>query len=213
MNKLKFLSFLPRTISSCESQVRTCITNSTQTLAHKSKIFHQRNPLISNCLIYGSITGLTEFSQQTVQHKILPALREEEKNSYDVPSLLRYTSLGCLVFGPVLHYWYRWLDRKYPSTALNVIVKKVSLDLVVLGIPLYAFFYVFINLLEGNTAQQIKKELDSKLLITFLAGAGFWMPAQALNFRYIPAAGRILYISICTFVEVNILALIKKTDI
>eukprot|EP00088_Acartia_fossae_P045040 TRINITY_DN4813_c0_g1_i4.p1 TRINITY_DN4813_c0_g1~~TRINITY_DN4813_c0_g1_i4.p1 ORF type:complete len:229 (+),score=24.83 TRINITY_DN4813_c0_g1_i4:98-784(+) len=220
--KKGFLSIFPRTILSYSRSRRLLSRHRGdgengkkglgKIVVNKVSKFHHDYPLASNCIVYGGITGFTEFTQQTVQYKLVPYWKEQEVKNYDKSSLMRYTSLGCVVFAPVLHYWYRFLDTKYPANTTKVVMKKVGLDLVVLGAPLYAAFYAFICALEGYKAQDIIKELKSKLLATLAAGAVFWIPAQTVNFRYVPPTGRILYISVCTFVEVNILSVLKKMD-
>lgn len=42
--------------------------------------------------------------------------------------------------GPLLHYWYIWLDKVYPGKALNTLVKKVVVDQLVAS-PTLAMWY------------------------------------------------------------------------
>ena len=89
----------------------------------------------------------------------------------------------------------------------------MGLDTAVLGLPLYSAFYIVLNLLEGKRWHETKNELKVKLLPTFVLGAGFWIPAQTINFRFIPPHMRVSYIAFCTFIELNILAFIKHLDV
>jgi Mpv17-like protein len=43
-------------------------------------------------------------------------------------------------------------------------------------------------------------------------GLLFWVPAQVINFLYLAPHMRVVYIALCTFVEVNILCLLKRMD-
>jgi Mpv17-like protein len=52
----------------------------------------------------------------------------------------------------------------------------------------------------------------TKLIPTLVLGLLFWVPAQILNFLYLPPHMRVVYIALCTFVEVNILCLLKRMD-
>ena len=44
-------------------------------------------------------------------------------------------------------------------------------------------------------------------------GLLFWVPAQALNFAVLPTRLRVTYVGLCTYVEVNILAVMRRIDI
>ena len=154
-------------------------------------------PLITNCLVSGSMSGMAEFSQQTLIYKVFPKKCNEQK--YHMASILWYTVLGAVVFSPVLHFWYWWLDRIMPGIG-------------VFGVPYNTAFYVLLNIMAGETTQASLAELRQKLVPTMLTTAVFWVPAQVANFRYVPPRLRIVYMAGCTFVEFNILALFKKWD-
>ena len=50
---------------------------------------NRTHPLVSSCLTYGSLTGLAEFSQQTILLKLYPASRNEPTQKYDLLSVAR----------------------------------------------------------------------------------------------------------------------------
>merc|ERR1719391_694652 len=162
-----------------------------------------RRPLTTNCILYGSLSGLAEFSQQTV-------IKEKEK--YNVKTVGHYTLLGGGVFGPVIHFWYRWLDRVLPGTAARTIAKKVALDISVFAVPYYTTFYLSLNFLSGSQFQESFSELKLKLIPTILTSTAFWLPAQTVNFRFVRPRYRVLYLAGCTFIEFNILAVFKRLD-
>ena len=168
------------------------------------------SPLATNCLVYGSISGMAEFSQQTLVYKVFP--EENKRQKYNVASIFRYTVLGGAVFSPTLHFWYRWLDRCLPGTAVTTVVKKVVIDVGLFAIPYYTVFYVLINVMAGESIQVAWDELKKKLFPTMAATAVFWVPAQIVNFRLVPPRLRVVYMALCTFVEFNILAVFKKWD-
>ena len=167
-------------------------------------------PLMTNCLVYGSMSGMAEFSQQTLLYKVFP--KKEERQKYNGASVLQYSVVGGCVFSPTLHYWYRWLDRVVPGAGGGAVVRKVVLDIVVFGAPYYTVFYTLLNTMAGESLQTSVSELEDKLLPTMLTTGVFWLPAQIINFRFVQPRMRIIYLAACTFVEFNILALFKKWD-
>ena len=58
--------------------------------------------------------GLAELSQQTVLYK-LSTQSGDKKDKYDLRSVGNYVAVGGGVFAPVLHFWYKWLDRVMPG--------------------------------------------------------------------------------------------------
>ena len=40
--------------------------------------------------------------------------------------IFRYTVLGGGVFSPVLYFWYKWLDTRFPGAHTATVVKKVG---------------------------------------------------------------------------------------
>ena len=64
--------------------------------------------------------------------------------------------------------------------------------------------------MEGKT--DIFEELRQKFLTTYLLAMAYWVPLQAANFALVPHAHRVLFISVCTFLEINGLCLLKRWD-
>ena len=56
-------------------------------------------------------------------------------------------------------------------------------------------------------------EWREKFVLTYAVGLLFWVPAQALNFAVLPTRLRVTYVGLCTYVEVNILAVMRRIDI
>ena len=56
-------------------------------------------------------------------------------------------------------------------------------------------------------------EWRDKFVPTYAIGLVFWMPAQAFNFAVLPTRMRVIYVGFCTYVEVNILAVMRRIDI
>lgn len=64
--------------------------------------------------------------------------------------------------------------------------------------------------MEGRTNDEIAEEWKVKVLPTYLIATIFWIPAQIINFKMIPAQYRVAYVAALTLLEVNILCVIKR---
>ncbi|XP_049808053.1 mpv17-like protein isoform X1 [Schistocerca nitens] len=167
-----------------------------------------RFPVLANSLVYGTLYTGAEFSQQTITHKILRA--PDSRPHYDGPSLLRYAVYGCVIQSNILLFWYRWLDRRFVGTAAATVLKKMLLDQFVLTPPLLVAFYVSMSLMERK--KDLFEECRNKLVPTFKTSCLFWMPAQLVNFMWVPPAARVIYVGSCALVWVNILCWFKRQD-
>jgi len=165
-------------------------------------------PLATNCLVFGSLSGLAEFSQQTLLYKLFPL--KKDRKQYDLAAVGRYVVVGAAVFAPILTFWYRWLDRVLPGNTAAVVMKKVTIDAVVLDVPYYAAFYVIMSTMEGKSLATAWSEVKAKLVITVIYSIFLWVPAQTINFKFLPPRLRVIYMALVTFVELNVLAILKR---
>ncbi|XP_046993725.1 mpv17-like protein [Schistocerca americana] len=166
-----------------------------------------RFPVLANSLVYGTLYTGAEFSQQTITHKIL---EKGEPRPYDLRSIGHYGVLGLGFYPQVYYYWYRWLDRRFVGTAAATVLKKMLLDQFVLTPPLLVAFYVSMSLMERK--KDLFEECRNKLVPTFKTSCLFWMPAQLVNFMWVPPAARVIYVGSCALVWVNILCWFKRQD-
>ncbi|KAK7792085.1 hypothetical protein R5R35_010709 [Gryllus longicercus] len=174
----------------------------------KIKHIFKKYPILANSVVYGTLYTGAEFSQQTYTKKIAPATGVPAP--YDLTAMGRYGILGLGLYPQVYYFWYRWLDGKYVGTATLTIVKKMALDQFVLTPPLIASFYLFMSIMEQK--QDVFEECRNKLLPTFMTSCVFWLPAQGINFLFIPPAARVVYVGSCAFIWVNVICWFKRQD-
>ncbi|XP_012265163.2 mpv17-like protein 2 [Athalia rosae] len=127
---------------------------------------------------------------------------------YNWAQLKRFAIYGCLLAGPILHGWYRWLDAVYSGTSKKIVFKKLLVDQFVLTPALLAFFFISMNLMEGKS--DILAECKAKFFAAFGIACIYWIPVQTLNFIIVPPAFRVLYVGVAAFCWVNILCYVKR---
>jgi protein Mpv17 len=65
------------------------------------------------------------------------------------------------------HYWYDFLDRKYPTRTIYSILHKVLYDQI-LAAPVFNIVFIFgIHFLETKNLQEIIDAVKSKFLIIY----------------------------------------------
>lgn len=56
------------------------------------------------------------------------------------------------------------------------------------------------------------EECREKFLPTFARSCIFWLPAQSMNFLFIPPRFRVIYVGTCSLIWVNILCWVKRQE-
>lgn len=69
--------------------------------------------------------------------------------------------------GPLLHYFYGWLDKTIKIVTFKNVSKKILLDQTIMSpITILAFFYP-IGWLEGESTKTINNEIRDKIAKTY----------------------------------------------
>ncbi|XP_067205840.1 PXMP2/4 family protein 4 [Linepithema humile] len=131
-----------------------------------------------------------------------------QSTNYNFPQLKRYAIFGCLLAGPILHRWYKWLDAFYSGKSMKIVLTKLFADQFIFTPPLIMLFFISMSLMEAKS--DILRECRIKFLRTFQTSCGYWLPVQFINFMLIPAYLRVTYVSVASFCWVNILCYLKN---
>ncbi|CAM9852547.1 unnamed protein product, partial [Hapterophycus canaliculatus] len=111
---------------------------------------------------------------------------------------LRFTFVGAAFLAPALHTWYGFLIRTLPGTAPATVVKRVALDQLVFTPVFLAGFLSTLMVLDGNAAK-VEQKLRADYTTTVVSNWGYWIPAQVINFRFVPPAYQVLFANFVGF--------------
>lgn len=90
--------------------------------------------LLTNVVVSGATEGIGDLLEQR-------AVERSSAREHDWPRTGRMMLVG-LAFGPVDHYWYRFLDRYLPGRTAGIVAAKVMADMLVFGPTSIATFYL-----------------------------------------------------------------------
>eukprot|EP00741_Cyanophora_paradoxa_P002694 tig00000615_g2614.t1 len=100
---------------------------------------------------------------------------------------------GFVYNGPVLHYWFNILQGLIKGTALPAIIGKTLIDQFFMS-PIYTTcFFTFQGVLAGESPQLILARLKRDVFSTVRAGWCYWIPAQAINLKFVPPELMLLF--------------------
>ncbi|XP_010212862.1 PREDICTED: mpv17-like protein 2 [Tinamus guttatus] len=100
-------------------------------------------------------------------------------------------AIGCSM-GPLMHYWYLWLDGAFPASgfkSIRTVLKKVLIDQLVASPALGVWYFL------GKSAAT---RLMAALLKAERADWCVWPAAQLLNFLFLPPKYRVAYVNVVT---------------
>lgn len=153
-----------------------------RTVTHQ--MFH-RYLLVTNVTVSGILSCCGDLMQQ--RYEMI-----QDDRRWDRSRTMRMTASG-IAIGFVCHYWYLFLDKRFPGNNIRTVMKKVVIDQLICS-PMYiTVFFATTCYMEGKNFIQFKDEMIQKAWRLFLADCIVWPPAQILNFYFLPPRFRVLY--------------------
>lgn len=169
------------------------------------KAFSKKYLFITNILAGSALLGLGDGIEQTIERK------RRIRNKHDWKRTCNMITMGA-TFGFLAHNWYRILDKRFRGNTTSAVTKKVLLDQIV-GSPVgYTIFIFGYNALDGVGYSRSKEEFIDKFPTLYIADWCVWPLAQAINFKYINARYRAVYVNTLTLGWNVFLSYIKYED-
>eukprot|EP00937_MAST-01D_sp_MAST-1D-sp2_P003945 g3945.t1 len=145
----------------------------------------ETHPIMTKAVTSGVIGGIGDYCCQ-----------KWFDGRVDAKRLATFTFLGAALVGPTLHVWYGVLGRLLPRPGTVGAVQRMALDQ---GMFAPTFIPVFISslmILEGKPISAVPGEVKKAWWPAVTGNWGIWIPAQLINFRFMPPNLQVLFANV-----------------
>jgi len=134
-------------------------------------------------------------------------------NVFDVARAARMTTFGLLLYGPLQHVWYVYLDRTFgKKNYVPHFLAKLGLNQTVLGPVVLLSVFAWNFVLEGK-AGELQAKVKDDFWPTLITGWKIWIPLASINFWLIPVNKQVLYMSACSTISTGWLSYASNRSI
>ena len=132
-------------------------------------------------------------------------------DEFDWLRMARFTLFRAVFATPVYIYWLTKLDRMAERlssiTGMWPLLAKLILDQGLYGPVYQVVFFCFVAALEGQPLSEGLHRCAIVLPHSIPLYWSFWLPAQSLNFLYVPLPWRVIYVNTLSIVWNTIMSL------
>ncbi|KRZ11187.1 Multiple C2 and transmembrane domain-containing protein 2 [Trichinella zimbabwensis] len=164
------------------------------------KVFKVQQRLFTKHLLLTNVTSgmVIGFFSDIVQQKIKIHRQglSDGTNSAMVVDIRRasHLSLSTSILSVEMHFWYKFLDRLFPTKALKHVLVKVCCDELIMA-PNFCFtMLASVNVLEGSSWIKFTNRLKNSFLWLYLADVAVYTPVQLINFYFLSTKYRTVFV-------------------
>jgi len=159
-------------------------------------------PVLTKSISAALLIGFGDFVSQKLEHK----------KSFDWARLFRVMTFAAFIGAPALHFWYSFLDTSFPEYTASHVLVKTTLDQCVFTPLSILVFFAVLGLGEGLSLEEISKDLKVNFLPTLRTSFIVWPLASFINFCFVHAKFRIIFVGAVSLLWNSYLSFVKHTQ-
>ncbi|KAG0060202.1 Protein required for ethanol metabolism [Linnemannia elongata] len=147
-------------------------------------------PISTQALSTGTLFGTGDLIAQFFIDSNLSA------QGWDKARTARMVVFGAGFAGPVLHNWYKFLDKNIRlATPVQSLIGRVAVDQIFFAPCFIASFFVGQGLLAGESRETIQARLNKGYLGALKSNYMVWPTVQLANFWLVPLQHRLMVVN------------------
>jgi len=170
-------------------------------MARMFSVFN-RYPIIPSMMTYSVLYP----SANIVQQHLFRTHKPGEQKKIDWKEVSRYLIYGGLCHAPLVYNWLKFAARMFPKNNMKHLLAKVAMDQTLFAPVGLTCFYVGLTALEGKTREEVYQEWSEKFWNTWATSVFIWPALQTINFKFVPAPHRAIFVACCSFFWTTMLA-------
>ncbi|KAF9925362.1 Protein required for ethanol metabolism [Linnemannia zychae] len=149
-------------------------------------------PLTTQALSTGTLFGSGDLiAQFLIENKSSKSIAD-----WDKARTARMFVFGTAFAGPVLHNWYKFLDKNiHLSTPVKSLFARVGVDQIFFAPCFIASFFVGQGLLAGENLETIRARMNKGYLGALKSNYIVWPAVQLANFWLVPLQHRLMVVN------------------
>ena len=123
----------------------------------------------------------------------------EPEPAFDFARTVRCTIYGLLIYPPIYHHHLNFLEwlvvkKLRVSTPRMPFVKAAIEQFGYWGVGSNMLYHASLGAMQGMTLTQIDARIRDCIVDTMLAQWAFWVPAQIINFKFVPVRHQLNFV-------------------
>lgn len=142
------------------------------------EIISDKHIFYANIVVAFTLFGAIDIIEQCYE-----ILKKQRKN-YDLKQS-RNQALSGGITGAITHFWYIFLETKYPGVQLRVVIKKVFLDQLLCSPVRIVNEIAVVDFLDGKSKEEMVQDIKNDAFSCYITEWVIWVPIQFINLFFL----------------------------
>ncbi|XP_054165948.1 mpv17-like protein 2 [Oppia nitens] len=147
--------------------------------------------MITNCMTGIVSVTIGDSVQQIIEFKT-DSLKDQEFG-LNIRRNVNMSFAG-LYFGVFGHFWYGFLDKRFPGANPSQVLKKLMAEMA-MGPPLVSGLFLIISKFKGKSLTDSWTDLKSQFVLICTVEWLVYIPLQYINFSFVSPKYRYLFVA------------------
>ncbi|KAF4323600.1 hypothetical protein BBO99_00001955 [Phytophthora kernoviae] len=122
--------------------------------------------------------------------------KDDSADRHGLKRTARMVLWGGVLFAPIGHAWYNFLEKAVRGTTRAAVAKKIAADQLLFSPPLSLTFFTYAGVSEGKPLREAVETAVAKLPPTLAVNWTVWPLVHVCTFGFVPLEYRILFINL-----------------